>query len=41
MCSDEWDAPTKDDANIQKEKAKLLVTRTKGDPTLGGVISFG
>jgi len=39
--ADEWDAATKNEANIQREKAKLLVIRTKGDATLGGVISFG
>jgi hypothetical protein len=39
--ADEWDAATKNDANIQREKAKLLVIGTKGDATLGGVISFG
>ena len=38
-AADEWDAATINDANVQKEKAKLFLVHTKGD-TIGG-IKFG
>jgi len=36
QAADEWDAATVGDANVKKEKAKLLVISTKGD-AIGGI----